>query len=93
MKSLSIVASVIFRPLILQGTLTQANSTILFYSKSIITVKMIFFYLCGDFSSRCGDLEDFIAGVDSIPDRNVIDYTINKEGERFCEFSLTPIVV
>ena len=44
-----------------------------------------FSYLCGDFDSRCGDLEDFIAGVDSIPDRNVIDYTINKEGERFCE--------
>ena len=44
------------------------------------------FYICGDFNSRCGDLEDFIAGVDSIPDQNVIDYTINKEGERFCEF-------
>ena len=48
--------------------------------------KEDFFYICGDFNSRCGDLEDFIAGVDSIPDRNVIDYTINKEGERFCEF-------
>ena len=45
-----------------------------------------FFYLCGDFNGRCGDLEDFIAGVDSIPDRNVVDYTINKECERFCEF-------
>ena len=48
--------------------------------------KDAFFYLCGDFNRRCGDLEDFIARVDSIPDRNVIDYTINKEGERFCEF-------
>ena len=44
------------------------------------------FYLCGDFNSRCGDLRDFIAGVDSIPNGNVIDYTINKEGERLCEF-------
>ena len=23
-------------------------------------------FICGDFSSRCGDLEDFIAGVDGI---------------------------
>ena len=43
------------------------------------------FYICGDFSGRCGDLEDYIAGVDCIPDRDVIDYTINKEGERLCD--------
>ena len=43
-----------------------------------------FCYHCGDFNSRCGDLEDFNAGVDSIPNPNVIDYTINKEGERLC---------
>ena len=42
MINLSIVASVICHPQILQGTLTQANSTILFYSKFIVTVKMTF---------------------------------------------------
>ena len=45
-----------------------------------------FFYLCGDFNGRYGDLEDLIAGVDSIPDRKVVDNAINKEGEQFCEF-------
>ena len=44
------------------------------------------FYICGDFNGRCGDLEDYIAGVDCIPDRDVIDFTINKEGERLCDF-------
>ena len=45
-----------------------------------------FFYVCGDFNSRCGNLEDYIAGVDLIPERDVVDLTVNKDGERFCEF-------
>ena len=44
------------------------------------------FYICGDFNGRCGNLEDYIAGIDHIPERDVIDYTINKEGERLCDF-------
>lgn len=44
------------------------------------------FYICGDFNGRCGDLEDYIAGVDCIPERDVVDYTVNKEGERLCDF-------
>lgn len=46
----------------------------------------MFFFICGDFNARCGDLEDFIPGVDSIPERNVVDYYVNKEGESLCEF-------
>ena len=44
------------------------------------------FYICGDFNGRCEDLDDYIAGVDCIPERDVIDFTINKEGERLCDF-------
>lgn len=44
------------------------------------------FYICGDFNARCSDLQDFIAGVDSIPERQVIDFTTNKYGELLCEF-------
>ncbi|CAC5421696.1 unnamed protein product [Mytilus coruscus] len=32
------------------------------------------FYLCGDFNSRCGDLNDFVEGVDTLPERQVVDY-------------------
>ena len=35
-------------------------------------------YICGDFNSRCGDMLDFIEGVDVVNDRNVIDVGINK---------------
>ena len=38
--------------------------------------------ICGDFNSRCGDLEDFIAGIDDIAPRNVIDFKTNYYGER-----------
>ncbi|CAC5394515.1 unnamed protein product [Mytilus coruscus] len=35
-------------------------------------------YLCGDFNSRCGDLNDFVEGVDTLPERQVVDYKTNK---------------
>ena len=48
------------------------------------------FYICGDFNGRVGALEDFIPGVDTIhvPERNVVDFYVNKEGERVCDFFL-----
>ena len=46
------------------------------------------FYLCGDFNSRIGDMDDFITGVDVLTERDVIDYTVNSYGEIFCEFLL-----
>ena len=44
------------------------------------------FSICGDFNARCADFQDCIAGVDSIPERQVIDFTANKHGELLCEF-------
>ncbi len=43
------------------------------------------FYLSGDINGHCGDLPDYIDGVDSIPD---IDTAVNKYGELLCEFLL-----
>lgn len=43
-------------------------------------------FVCGDFNSRCGDLEDFIPGVVCIPHRHVVDYTVNKYGELLIDF-------
>ena len=44
------------------------------------------FYICGDFNSRIGEMEDFIPGVDELPEREVIDSKSNSYGEIFCEF-------
>jgi exonuclease III len=33
------------------------------------------FFLCGDYNARCSDLDDFIAGVDEVTEREVIDFT------------------
>ena len=43
-------------------------------------------YVCGDFNSRCGDLDDFIRGFDCIPDRDILDFNLNKYGEMLIEF-------
>ena len=43
-------------------------------------------YVCGDFNSRCGGLDDFIRGVDCIPDRDVLDFNLNKYGEMLIDF-------
>ena len=44
------------------------------------------FYVCGDFNSRTSNLEDFIPGIDDIPERHVVDFTSNKYGQHFCDF-------
>ena len=43
-------------------------------------------FLCGDLNSRCGDSDDFIAGVDVIQQRTVVDYTTNTYGELLIDF-------
>ena len=45
-----------------------------------------FVYLCGDFNSRVGELEDHIAGVDLLPPRHVVDSQVNSHGDLFCDF-------
>ena len=40
----------------------------------------------GDFNSRCGNLIDFIEGVDELIEREVIDFTVNKYGHILIDF-------
>ena len=42
--------------------------------------------VCGDFNSRCGDLDDLIRGVDEFCDREVIDFSLNKYGKILIDF-------
>lgn len=44
------------------------------------------FFICGDFNARTADLEDYIPGIDVVPERKNIDQKVNKYGEIFCEF-------
>ena len=44
------------------------------------------FYLCGDFNGRCGNLPDFIEGVDTVSERQILDTSVNKYGEMLCNF-------
>ena len=59
---------------------------------TILIVKFILFKKCQvclfaeKFNSRSSNLDDYIAGVDSVPVRHVIDYKSNKYGDIFCEF-------
>ena len=43
-------------------------------------------YVCGDFNSSCGDLDDFIRGIDDVSDRNIIDFNLNRYGKFFYRF-------
>ena len=38
-------------------------------------------YICGDFNARCGNIQDFIDGVDNVQIRNVIDDVSNRNGD------------
>ncbi len=51
--------------------------------------KCDLFYLCGDINGRCGDLPDYIEGVDPIADRTIIDTAVNKYGELLWKFLLS----
>ncbi|CAC5359727.1 unnamed protein product [Mytilus coruscus] len=44
------------------------------------------FHLYGDWNSRYSDLSDSIAGIDSLPERHVIDFHHNSYGSTFCDF-------
>ena len=43
-------------------------------------------YICGDFNSRCGDLDDFIRGIDEVCDLEVIDFCLNTFEKIFIDF-------
>jgi hypothetical protein len=42
----------------------------------------------GNLFYLCGDMDDFITGVDVLTERDVIDYNVNSYGEFVCEFLL-----
>ena len=42
--------------------------------------------ICGDFNARIGNLQDFVSGIDNLPNRNVIDQIKAGHGESFIEF-------
>ncbi|CAC5377479.1 unnamed protein product [Mytilus coruscus] len=44
------------------------------------------FYVCGDLNSRCWELNDFVEGVDTSPERKVVDYKTNNYDSIYCEF-------
>ena len=43
-------------------------------------------FVCGDFNSRCGDLDDFIRGIDKVCEREIIDFSLNKYGKILIDF-------
>ena len=63
-----------------------------FYDKLLLDVYSYqdegLVFICGDFNSRTGDLDDFISGIDDVPTRNVIDFSTNAYGELFIDFLL-----
>ena len=44
------------------------------------------FYLCDDFNARISNFDNFIAWVDFIPDRHIVDFNSNKHGDDLVEF-------
>ena len=50
-------------------------------------------FLCGDLNSRCGELDDFIVGVDDITQRQVIDFSVNYYGELLIDFLINTNMV
>jgi hypothetical protein len=54
-------------------------------------------YICGDFNGRIGDNDDYIVGVDTLPKREIIDFTSvvdycfvqHEKLDRFSGFAVT----
>ena len=42
--------------------------------------------ICGDFNSRCGASPDNVEGVDTVPERHVVDEKNDSNGEYFLKF-------
>ncbi len=43
-------------------------------------------YICGYFNGRIGNLSDVVEGIDSLPNRNVLDKTVHGHGEALIGF-------
>ena len=44
------------------------------------------FYICGDWNSRVADIPDFITGIGFLPERQVVDFTHNTNGDILSDF-------
>ena len=51
------------------------------------------FIICGDFYTRCADIPDHIQGVDDLPPRDVIDWSVNNYGDPFKHHFLTSVLL
>ena len=49
------------------------------------------FIIMDDFNSRCVDAQDYIEGVDSIGDRDIVDRTVNDHSEQSIQFLISAI--
>ena len=45
--------------------------------------------ICGDFNGRCGYEPDFIEGVETVPERDVLDKKRNGHGSQLLDFLVT----
>ncbi len=45
--------------------------------------------ICGDINGRIGNLKDFVPEIDDIPEREIIDNTVNNHGKSLIEFMLS----
>jgi hypothetical protein len=60
---------------------------IIICSKIFMNIKnKIVLFVCDDFSSRCGDTDDFIAGIDNIEPRNIVDFNTHSYGDHLIQF-------
>ena len=50
-------------------------------------------FICGDFNSRCESLHDYISGVDVLPERNTVVFTVNSYGELFIDLINTNVCI
>ena len=69
---------------------TRLNDSELFYATLLEQVYSYQnegqLFICGDFNSRVGDASEYIEGVDDVMSRDVIDYTVNNNGDLLIDF-------
>lgn len=42
--------------------------------------------ICGDLNAHDGQNSDYVAGVDIVRPRNVVDFSENRQGDKFINF-------
>ena len=81
--------------------LPPSNSTRQINTEQFLNTLMGYIYefqenstvtIFGDFNIRVGDEEDFIAGVDNLPNREIVDYTKSQFCSTFIDFLIRTYV-